>query len=297
MKYVITGSLGNISKPLTEKLIEAGHDVTVITSKESNRAGVEALGAKAAIGSVEDAAFILSAFEGADAVYLMIPPKWEVADWLGYQQQVADNYVAAVQKHGIKHVVELSSIGAHMRKGAGPIDGLGYLEEKLGTVSETAVKFLRPSFFYTNFFAMIPLIKGMNIMGSNYGNSDEKMVLVHPADIADAAFEELNSLSFSGHTVRYIASDERHPSEVAAVLGKAVGKPELPWVPFSDEQSLEGLKGAGLSAVIAEGYTSMGASIRNGKVQEDYWKQRPAVYGKIKLEDFAKEFAAVYNHQ
>jgi uncharacterized protein YbjT (DUF2867 family) len=295
MKYVITGSLGNISKPLTQQLIKAGHEVTVITSKEANRAAVESLGAKAAVGSVEDAAFISATFKGADAVYLMIPPNWAVTNWLAYQQKVADNYVAAIIENDSKHVVELSSIGAHLRKGAGPIDGLGYLEEQLGDLKDTHVKFLRPSYFFYNLLSMIPLIKGMNIMGSNFGDTDEKLVLVHTNDIVDAAFEELNSLSFTGHTVRYIASDERKPQEIAAVLSDAIGKPGIPWVTFSDEQSLQGMTGAGLSNAIAEGYTTMGAAIRNGSIQEDYWKNKPSVMGKIKLEEFAKEFAAAYN--
>jgi uncharacterized protein YbjT (DUF2867 family) len=287
MNYVITGSLGNISKPLTEKLIAAGHQVTVVTSKESNRKAIEALGAKAA-------AFTNSAFKGADAVYLMIPPKWEVADWFAYQQKVADNYVAAIIENNIKHVVQLSSIGAHLRKGTGPIDGLGYLEEQLSDLKDTPAKFLRPAFFYYNLLSMIPLMKGMNIMGANYGNGDEKLVLVHTDDIAAAAFEELNSLSFTGHSVRYIASDERHTSEIASVLSEAIGRPGIPWVAFTDEQSLQGMLGAGLSKAIAEGYTTMGAAIRNGSIQEDYFKNKPALYGSIKLEDFAKEFAAAY---
>jgi len=73
MKYVITGSIGNISKPVSTALIKAGHDVTVITSKEGNVAAIEALGAHAAVGSVEDTAFLTKTFEGADAVYTMVP--------------------------------------------------------------------------------------------------------------------------------------------------------------------------------------------------------------------------------
>jgi len=295
MNYVITGSLGNISKPITEKLIKAGHTVTVITSKETNRGDIEALGAKAAVGSIEDAAFVSASFAGADAVYLMIPPNYAVTDWLAYQQQVADNYVAAIITNGIKHVVQLSSIGAHLRKGTGPIDGLGYLEERLGDLKDCNAKFLRPAYFFYNLHNMAGMIKGMNIMGSNFGDTEEKLVLVHTDDIADAAFEELNSLSFTGHTVRYIASDERHPSEIAAVLSSAVGKPGVPWVTFSDEQNLQGMLGAGLSQPLAQGYTTMGASIRNGSIQEDYWKNKPAVLGKIKLEDFARDFAAAYH--
>jgi hypothetical protein len=40
-----------------------------------------------------------------------------------------------------------------LRKGAGPVDGLGYLEEQLLKLEGINVKFMRPSFFYYNLFA------------------------------------------------------------------------------------------------------------------------------------------------
>ena len=84
MKYVVTGSLGNISKPLAEKLVNAGHEVTVISSKADKTAQIEAMGAKAAIGSVEDVAFLTRTFKGADAVYTMVPPNFGSGDWKKY---------------------------------------------------------------------------------------------------------------------------------------------------------------------------------------------------------------------
>jgi uncharacterized protein YbjT (DUF2867 family) len=297
MKYVITGSLGHISKPVAERLAKDGHQVTVITSNSGRKIDIEAQGATAAVGSVEDAAFISSTFSGADAVYLMIPPDWGVNNWLEYQQKVADNYAAAIADNNIKHVVQLSSIGAHMRKGAGPVDGLGYLEEQLLKLPAVNVKMLRPSFFYYNLFSMIPLIKGMGIMGANYGGTEEKLVLVHTNDIADAVYAALSGINFTGHSVEYIASDERSTDEIATVLSAAIGKPGIPWVTFTDEQSLQGMLQAGLSNTIAEGYTTMGAAIRTGNMQEDYWKHRPASFGKINLEAFAAEFASAYGVQ
>lgn len=291
MKYVITGSLGHISKPVVESLVKAGHEVTVITSKQENTAAIEALGAKAAVGSVSDAAFVTATFAGADAAYLMIPPNFGATDWLAYQQAVADNYVAAIQANGIKKVVQLSSIGAHLRQGAGPIDGLAYLEVALEKLDNVDVLALRPSYFYYNFYSMLPLMQGMGIAGANFGNSPEKLVLVHTDDIAAVATEALGSLSFTGFSVRYISSDERHPSEIAAVLGAAIDKPNMPWITFPDEQMLEGMLQTGLSQTIAAGYVQMGSAIQAGKIQEDYWANPPAEKGKIKLEQFAKEFA------
>jgi nucleoside-diphosphate-sugar epimerase len=91
MKYVITGSLGNIGLPVTKALLKAEHDVTVITSKQQNVAAIEALGAKAAVGSVEDVDFLTKIFAGANAVYTMVPPKFwcnrmEEMDWKYWQK-------------------------------------------------------------------------------------------------------------------------------------------------------------------------------------------------------------------
>jgi uncharacterized protein YbjT (DUF2867 family) len=71
MKIIVTGSLGHISKPLTEELVGKGHSVTVISSKAERQQDIEALGAKAAIGTMEDADFLACTFTGTDAVYVM----------------------------------------------------------------------------------------------------------------------------------------------------------------------------------------------------------------------------------
>jgi uncharacterized protein YbjT (DUF2867 family) len=293
MNYVITGSLGHISKPIVEGLVKAGHQVTVITSKTDNAPAIEAIGAKAAVGSVEDAAFVQEAFAGADAVYLMIPPKWGVTQWRAYQNQVADNYIAAIKANNIPYAVMLSSIGAHMGNGAGPVDGLHDLEQKLQTVESLNVKALRPSYFMYNLFGMVGMVKGMGIMGSNFG--DDKLVLVHTSDIAEVALQNLMNLDFTGYQIQYIASEERTGAEIARVLGEAIGKPETPWVVFSDEQSKQGMAQAGLNEEMANGYTTMGVALRNGTMQEDYFANRPATFGKVKLEEFAKnEFAPAF---
>ena len=296
MKYVITGSLGHISKPLAEALIKAGHETVIVTSNNDRVKEIEALGAKAAVGSVDDTQFVTNAFSGAKAVYLMVPPNYAAADLRKAQNKVTDSYFEAVKVNNIQYVVVLSSIGAHMGNGAGPVDGLADLEKKFSTLKEVNIKYLRPSYFFNNLFAMIPLIKNANIMGSNFGNTEEKLVLTDTSDIAEVAIEELLSLNFTGKTVRYIASDERHPAEIAETLSKAISKPGIPWITFSDEQTLAGMEQAGLAPSLSSAYTIMGKAIREGAMQNDYWKNHPAKLGKIKLEDFAKQFVAAYNN-
>lgn len=131
MKYVITGSLGNISLPVTQRLIKAGNQVTVISSNTSKVKAIEDLGATAAIGSVHDEAFLSQSFAGADVVYLMIPNNHSAENYAQFQREVADEYVVALKSAGVSNVVLLSSIGAHLRKGAGPMMHLAILKKNL----------------------------------------------------------------------------------------------------------------------------------------------------------------------
>ncbi|MEO5562377.1 MAG: NAD(P)H-binding protein [Chitinophagaceae bacterium] len=294
MKYVITGGAGNIAKPITQKLIKAGHEVTVIGRNAENLKELTDPGAKPAIGSVDDAAFLKKTFAGADAVYTMVPPNFGVSNWKEYIGNVGKKYAEAIKANNIKYVVNLSSIGAHLPEGAGPISGLYRVEQSLNTLDDVNIKHLRPSYFFNNLLGNVDMAKHMNIIGSNFGGEDFKMVLVDTNDIADVAVEELSGLKFKGHSVRYIASDERTTAEIAKVLGTAIGKPDLPWVVFTDEQTLQGMLQAGLPEEIAKNYAEMGNGLRAGAVQADYWKNHPSL-GKVKLEDFANKFAAVYN--
>jgi len=293
MKYVVTGSLGNISKPLAEKLIASGHNVTVISSKPEKAAQIEALGARAAIGSVEDTGFLTKTFTGADGVYTMVPPNFGSKNWIKYIGGIGENYTTALKASGVKNVVNLSSIGAHMPEGCGPVSGLYLVEKALNSLEGVNIRHLRPGFFFSNFLGNIGMIKQMGIIGANYGVGT-KLALVHTDDIADAAAEELTKLSFSGKSIRYVVSDEKTTNEVAAIFGKAIGKPELPWVDFTDADLLAGLLQAGLTEEVAKNYTEMGAAMRSGRMAEEYNSNRPSGFGKIKLEAYATVFAAIY---
>jgi uncharacterized protein YbjT (DUF2867 family) len=295
MKYVITGGAGHISKPLTEKLLAQGHSVTVVGRSAQNLKELVNKGAKAAIGSVEDVTFLTETFKGADAVYTMVPPNFAPADWKTWIGQIGTNYANAIKDAGVKYVVNLSSVGAHVPDGAGPVSGLYRVEQALNKLQGVAIKHLRPGYFFLNFLASIALVKNAGIIGSNFGDENSKMVLVHPDDIVDIAFEELSNLNFTGISARYIAGDERSTPEIAEAIGKAIGKSGLPWITFSDSDSLNGMVQAGLPQEIAKNYVEMGNAIKQGVLFEDYWKHHPEKLGKVKLVDFAQTFASVYH--
>jgi uncharacterized protein YbjT (DUF2867 family) len=319
MKIIITGSLGNISKPLTEELLHKGHKVTVISSNTNKKHAIEALGANSAIGDLYDVDFVTTTFTGADAVYCMLPPfdyfdpKINVMEAAG---KLATVYAQAILNSGVKQVIHLSSVGAHTNKGNGLL-AFHYLAESIlkDLPADVNIIHMRPTGFYNNIYHFKDTIKGKGFIGifltlrylglgalltgkrgviaANYGGND-MTPWVSPKDIAAAIAEKITTI-FKGRQIQYIVSEELKCNEVASIIGAAVGKPWLKWVTMSDKEMLGGLKMFGMTQSTAEGMVEMNAGIHSGLVDEDYHRNKPKVMGKVKLKDFAKEFAVFYN--
>lgn len=306
MKIIVTGSLGNIGKPLTEILVAQGHQVTVISSDQKKQADIEALGATAAIGSIADVKFLTDTFMGADALYAMVPLSMTEPDLGDYLRRMAQNYVQALEPAGIKRVVLLSGWAADLTRNENIEHVFGHLKISL--------TILRPAVFYNNFYQSIDLIRGKGLMGmfltlrysglwallsgktglllGNYGGED-RIVFVSPKDIAYAVSEEL-LLHPETKTIRYVGSEEMTCNEAAKIIGTAIGKPWLKWVLLSDKEMLRGLKMAKVPEKLANTLVEMQAAMHSGKALENFHRNNPKM-GKVKLADFAKEFARDYH--
>ena len=300
MKIIITGSLGNISKPLATALVQKRHEVTVIASSVERQSEIENLGALAAIGSVEDVSFLTQTFAGADAVYCMIPranyfdPNLDLD---AFTLKIGNNYAEAIEKSGIKRVVFLSSIGAHLEQNSGIIQRYNEIETVLKKLHNASITFMRPTSYYYNLLAYVQMIKFQGRILANYG-ADAMIPWVSPNDIAEAIADEITTPldpKFENKKVRYVASQELTGDETARILGESIGIPDLKWKLISDEETLEGLIAIGIQPKIAQGLVEMYAALYNGSLGEDYYRNRPTVMGKVKLTDYAKEFAAIYN--
>lgn len=232
MNIVLTGSLGNIGRSLTRQLVARGHRVTVISNTAARQEEIEAFGAVPAIGSMQDVDFLTKTFRGADIVYLM--EAWEGIgsifdqhmDFPAAFKQIGENYKQAVADSGVHRIIHLSSIGAHSDKGTGSLLVHYMVENILKTLPENiAIKLMRPVGFFINLYRWMSMIKSRGAIVQSYGG-DRKEPWVSPLDIAAAIAEEMEK-PFEGRTVRYLASEELSPNEIAAVIGKAIGKPDL----------------------------------------------------------------------
>ncbi|MGO4293578.1 NmrA family NAD(P)-binding protein [Chitinophaga sp. RAB17] len=285
MKIVLTGSLGHISKPLTEILVKEGHQVTLISTDLNKQAQIQAMGAQPAIGSIQDLPFLVNTFAGADAVYCMNPLDFTARD-LDVWDRNMDNYIQAIRETGIKRVVVLTGWVAHLLNAIHP-------EKKFETLKDVAITFVRPGPFYSNFYHLKDMIRQQGMIASNYGGED-MVAFVAPEDIADAIAEDINTPAAAGLNVMYVSSEELTCTQAAQIIGEAIGIQDLQWIVLPGEQVKQGLEAAGVSSEVAGLLMEMQENMHNGKAQKDYYLNRP-IQGKRKLRDFAREYAAWYH--
>ncbi|HWV32199.1 MAG TPA: NAD(P)H-binding protein [Dyadobacter sp.] len=291
MIVTVTGSLGNVGRTLTEKLIAKGHTVKVVTSNPGRSEEIRALGAVPMVGSVHDYEFVKRAFEGSDAVYLMIPPDYHAPDIKQYIKTIGRQYADALRETGVRLAVNLSSIGAHLEDGLGPTGANFYVEQQLNKL-QLHILHLRSGMFMTNFYGAMPMIQYQGIIGNNFNGSAD-LPLTHPRDIAEAAFRAIDDFSVSGKQVQYVVGDVKNGEQVARALGAAIGKDDVYWVEFSDKQLLEALMHDGFSQSMAQVYIiEIGMAIRDGSFAEDYQKQQQQPVGGVTLDEFSREFSA-----
>ena len=288
MRIVVTGSLGNIGRPLANRLVREGNSVIVVSSNPERQKDIEAIGAKAAIGKLEDVEFLASTFSGADAVYCVIPISFREVDQIAYLRKIGNNYAIAIRRGGIKRVVLLSGWAA------GVIGSYKDVEDIFNELPDVSVTHVRPGYFYSNFFESIRMIKEKGVIAATFGG-DDGIVFSAPSDIADAVADEILHHG-RGRKVRYVASDEMTCNEAAKVLGAAIGKPELKWITLAAEEMQKNLESAGLSPKLVSDLVEMQAPIHKGLMSQEYARHsHEVITGKVTLADFAKEFAKAYS--
>ena len=291
---VITGATGKTGSKLAEILLEKGQKVRVIGRDAGKLKMFTARGAEAAVGDLADTAFLAKAFRGADAVYALIPPNFSAADFRAYQKKIGESIVAAIKDSGVTYVVNLSSQGAHLTEGTGPVVGLHDQEERLNRLEGVNVLHLRPTYFMENLLMNIDMIRKMNIMGSAV-QGDIQFAIIAARDIAAYAAGRLVKRDFTGKSVvDLLGQRDLSLNEVAAIIGKKLGKPELKYVAFPYEDAEKGMVAMGLTPDLSRLYVELGRALNNGLFAVNLSRTKENTTPTA-FEAFADDFAAVYH--
>jgi len=263
--YVVLGASGNTGHIVATNLLTRGQKVRVVGRNSGHLQPLTSKGAEPFIADVTDSSALAKAFQQAEAAYVMIPPNITSKDPLGYSNRVSDAIAAAVQNAGIKNVVALSSIGAELSSGTGPIVGLHNLEQKLNQISHANVLFLRAGYFMEN---TLPQVNAIRQMGSLAGpfRADLKVPMIATRDIGAAAADGLLHPIHGKQTRELNGQRDLNYIEVAAIIGKAIGKPDLKYVQVPDDQFRGVLVQMGLSESYAKLLLEMTNTLNAGKM-------------------------------
>lgn len=288
MKIAITTPTGNIGGALTKLLLDSGgHDLTLLARDAAKVAAHAKRGAKVAQVDLTNREAFIKATAGAEAIFLLSPPKFDAPDFRAYQNEIGDNFVAVIRANKPKRVVFLSSFGAQHKEGTGPITGLYDIEQKLNAVcgeTGTAVLHLRPGYFFENWFMNVPTIKQA---GAVYApiSPDVKWPMIATSDIARVAFEVITGPAWQGMQVReLLGAADVSLGEGVKKLSELTGKP-IQFVQVPGEAAKAAMIGMGLGASIAGKYVEMYEAAEKGLLEPET-KRDGRQY--VTFEQFAK---------
>jgi uncharacterized protein YbjT (DUF2867 family) len=262
----ILGATGNVGRKVADILTSEGEKVRLVARTSSNLRPLVSRQAQAFAGDAMNVEFLTEAFKGADAVFTLIPPNIRAGGYLAYADSVGGSIARALKIAKVRYVVNLSSVGADLAGGTGPVVGLHTQEERLDRVKGLNVVHLRPAFFMENLLRNIDLIRSRGINGSAI-RGDLKFPMIATRDVAEAAAERLVKKDFTGSSIEVLLG-ERDISmiEATGIIGRKIGKPGLAYVMFPYDEAEKGLIAAGLSPDVSRLFIEMSRAMNEGRL-------------------------------
>ncbi len=284
MKIAVNTPTGNIGRVVTDQLLDAGVNVVLLARNPDKVKQFVERGATVFEGNLDDADFVVSATKDVDALFWLTPADIAAEDFRGYQRKLGKVVAQAITENKIPRVVNLSSIGAHVPTGTGPIAGLYDVEKKIDKTG-VSVTHLRAGFFMENFFMSVESMAGQGAIFLPIQGS-ARMPMIATADIGRSAADRLLDSSWVGRSViELIGPDNLSFDGAAKILGNAIGK-DIRFMPTSHDQTREAFVGMGVSPSVADGFLEMYGAFDAGTISpESPKKARTAT---TTLDTFAK---------
>jgi uncharacterized protein YbjT (DUF2867 family) len=220
--FVVVGATGNTGSVVADTLLSRKQPVRIVVRSADKGVAWKAKGAEIAVASLEDVPGMTKALEGATGLYLLVPPNYGAMAWLSEQRQRMDQAAQAVKASGIMQVVFLSSIGAHIAEGTGPIRAARYGEQALGAVAKH-LTVLRPCYFMENWVPGIGMAKDQGILPTFIAPTAE-VPMISTRDIGRVGAEQLMAGGKGKQIVELAGPEEYSPNQVATALGQILGK-------------------------------------------------------------------------
>ena len=259
--FTIAGVTGRVGSVVAAELLEAGSEVTVLARDESKAAHWAERGATIRRADLSDRAGLTAALDGSEGLFTLLPFDPTGIDQDGHQHRLIDAIAGAVSDARVPHVAMLSSVGADLPDGTGPIRWLHDLEQRLRATG-TVLTAVRSSHFQEKLAELLGAVHGAGVYPVFRNTADVPIPMVATRDVGAVLARALLARPKTSEVIDVVgpAYTEREVAErVAAVLGRQVEVVTVPQPGWAGS-----LIEAGLSPAAAELIAEMyGADERN----------------------------------
>jgi uncharacterized protein YbjT (DUF2867 family) len=209
---VVTGATGNIGRPLTRTLAEAGEQVTAV----SRHAAEVPDGVRHVVADLADPKTLEPALAGAKALFLLLS-----GDLHAVGANPAD-VIGQAKQSGVRRIVLLSSLGVATRPFGTTRIAMLELEDVLrGSGLDWAI--LRPGGFASNALWWAEPVRTQRTVAAPFG--DTGVPIIDPADIAAVAAACLLDDRHNGGVYELTGPEVITPREQAEAIAAALGEP------------------------------------------------------------------------
>ena len=261
MRIIVNTPGGNIGRALTQALLDAGAEVTIISRSPDKVTDLVGRGARLVQGEIDDERVLEEAFAGGEALFWLNPPALR-PDYVAWSEATGHKAAAVARRQGVSRALILSSLGAQAGHGTGPVSPMLAIEQAFAAAVPNTVA-LRPGFFMEN------VLRDLGTLASDGAiyapvPADVPVAQVATRDIAAAAAQELLAGAWTGHRVRGLHGPaDLSQEQVAATLSEALGRP-VKYVQVTVEQARQALAGMGMPGFAVDMYAEMYEAIRSG---------------------------------
>ncbi len=262
----ILGATGNVGGKIAGNLIKKGEPVRLVARSSDRLRPFVGKQAVAFAGDANETEFLVKAFKNVDTVFTLIPPNPTADKFMQYADRIGESIARALEIAKVKLVVNLSSVGAELSEGTGPVKGLHNMEERLKRIKGLHVLNLRPAYFMESLLWSIDLIRSKGINGDSI-RGDLKFPMIATRDVAAYATDRLVKKDFTGSSVRYLLGQrDLSMIEATEIIGRKINKPGLSYVIFPYDDAEKAMVAMGLSADMSRLYIEMSRAFNEGRI-------------------------------
>jgi uncharacterized protein YbjT (DUF2867 family) len=262
---IIVGASGQVGAIILNEIKKKGLPVRAVVR---NPEKVSDRSVEVRTADLFDTDQLTEAFNGGTTVFLLTPENPASQDIIGETKQIAGNYRKAIEATGIKRVVGLSCIGAHINEDTGNILMSRILEHTFDDMEAERI-FIRPSYYFSNWLGYIDSVSQFGVLPSFFPE-DLKIEMLSPVDLAQFIAATMTATLTGDKKVYELTGPQKYSSRDVATTFSRLFKKEVTTQTIPKEKWEETLLSVGFTENTSSNLSRMTQAVIDNKTLPEH---------------------------